>query len=82
MKGTLPLLAVLGVLLFSTNAMAGQCVVGQAKEVGTWVNPDQSTRGITRAIITEECRDDSRTVCNANICSTTHGVKLVYTAKL
>ena len=66
----------------SSAANAGLCAVGQVKEVGTWVNPDSNTRGITKAIFAEECRNDSRTTCNGNICSTTSGVKLVYTAKL
>ena len=66
----------------SPSANAGMCVVGQVKEVGTWVNPDRDTRGITKAVFAEECRNDTKTVCNGNICSRTFGVKLVYTAKL
>lgn len=62
--------------------LASQCIVGQVKEVGNWVNPDTATRGITRANFKEECRDASTRTCNGNICSITHGVKLVYTAEL
>jgi hypothetical protein len=69
-------------LLFSSNADAGLCAVGRVKEVGTWINPDSNTRGITKAVFGEECRDDSRTSCNGDICTTTSGVKLVYTAQL
>lgn len=66
----------------SLSSFAGLCLVGQVKEVGTWVNPDANTSGITRAIFKEECRDASTTVCNGNICSTTSAVKLVYTSEL
>lgn len=66
----------------SSNANAGLCIVGQVKEVGTWVNPDVNTSGITKAIFAEECRDDTVVNCNGDICSITQGVKLVYTAKL
>lgn len=76
----LSLLVLLSVI--STGADAGLCAVGRVKEVGTWVNPDINTRGITKAVFGEECRDDSRTTCSGGICRTTHGVKLVYTAKL
>lgn len=68
--------------LFSLSANAGLCIVGQTKEVGTWINPDQNTRGITRAVIGEECRDDSTVSCSGGICTITSGVKLVYTAQL
>lgn len=70
------------IALFSFGANASQCAVGQVKEVGTWINPDSNTGGITKAVIAEECRDDSRRTCNGNICTITHGVKLVYTAQL
>ena len=85
-KKTVSLLLILSMMIllsfFSSGANAGQCVVGQVKEVGTWVNPDNNTRGITKAVFAEECRNDGRTTCNGNICSTTSAVKLVYTAKL
>ena len=68
--------------MFSSSASAGLCIVGQVKEVGSWVNPDLNTRGITKAIFGEECRDASYTVCSGNICKHVHAVKLVYTAKL
>ncbi len=77
---TLMLIAVL--LLISSNTYAGLCLVGTVKEVGTWINPNTNTRGITKAVFNEECRDDSRTKCEGGICSTTSGVKLVYTAEL
>jgi len=64
------------------DAEAGTCAVGQVREVGSWVNPDGDTRGITRAVFEEQCRDDTRRQCSGDICSITHGVKLVYTAKL
>jgi hypothetical protein len=76
----LPLISLL--LFASSDANAGMCVVGQVKEVGTWINPDVNTSGITKAVFGEECRDDRRTVCSGGICRTTFGVKLVYTAKL
>jgi len=63
-------------------AQAGQCIVGQVKEVGTWVNPDKNTRGITKAIFAEECKSNPIRRCSGNICSVSYGVKLVYTAKL
>lgn len=66
----------------SGQASAGLCVVGTVKEVGNWVNPDTATNGITRAIFREECRDASVTTCSGDICSTSSGVKLVYTAQL
>lgn len=69
-------------MFFGANAHAGLCAVGQVKEVGTWINPDQNTRGITRAVIAEECRDDRRVTCTGDICTITHAVKLVYTAQL
>ena len=73
----------LSLLVDSENpAHAGLCIVGQVKEVGSWTNPDTNTGGITRAVFEEECRDDSQTTCSGNICTTTHGVKLVYTAQL
>lgn len=67
---------------FSSSANAGLCLVGQVDEVGTWVNPDSNTSGITKAVFAEECRDDARTTCSGGICTTTFGVKLVYTAEL
>lgn len=77
------ILALLALLsMFSGNVNASMCVVGQVKEVGSWVNPDINTRGITKAVFGEECRDDSHTVCSGGICRTTYGVKLVYTAQL
>ena len=82
-RSSLPLLAFMLALLFLSNqADASQCIVGQVKEVGTWVNPDTNTSGVTSAIFAEECRDNSTTTCNGDICSITHGVKLVYTARL
>jgi hypothetical protein len=69
-------------MVFSGNANAGLCVVGQVKEVGTWVNPDTKTRGITKAVFSEECRDDTHVTCSGNICQIQYGVKLVYTAEL
>ncbi|MCB1984245.1 MAG: hypothetical protein H6936_09980 [Burkholderiales bacterium] len=66
----------------SSNSHAGLCLVGTVSEVGTWINPDQNTRGITKAVFNEECRDDSRTTCSGDVCSTTSGVKLVYTAEI
>ena len=77
-----PLVVSLATDGFTSKAQAGLCAVGQVKEVGTWRNPDNRTRGITRAVFSEECRDNSRTVCDGDICSRTFGVKLVYTAKL
>jgi hypothetical protein len=83
---TMPWLQLLSLTLllffFSNYADASQCIVGQVKEVGTWINPDLNTGGVTRAIFGEECRDASTTTCNGNICTITHGVKLVYTARL
>ena len=35
----------------SLSSFAGLCLVGQVKEVGTWVNPDTNTSGITKAIL-------------------------------
>jgi len=78
--GILAILALLS--MFSGTVNASMCVVGQVKEVGSWVNPDINTRGITKAVFGEECRDDSHTVCSGGICRTTYGVKLVYTAQL
>jgi hypothetical protein len=75
-------LSVALLLAFGSPAQAGLCAVGQVKEVGTWINPDVNTTGITRAVFGEECRDDTRTVCSGGICTTTSGVKLVYTAQL
>lgn len=72
----------LGLSCIGSNASASQCIVGQVKEVGTWVNPDTNTTGITKAVFGEECRDASTSTCNGDICSITHGVKLVYTAKV
>lgn len=69
-------------LFYTGTASAGLCAVGQVKEVGHWINPDTDTRGITRAIFEEECRGDTQIQCNGNICGITHGVKLVYTARL
>lgn len=82
-----PLLAMvtiaLSVFMDSGNpAHAGLCAVGEVKEVGSWTNPDTNTTGITKAVFGEECRDDSRTTCSGNICRSTSGVKLVYTARL
>lgn len=83
-KPTLALLIamVFLLLMFNSSAFASLCVVGTVKEVGSWVNPDQNTRGITRAVFGEECRNNSQTTCSGGICSTTSGVKLVYTAQL
>ncbi len=69
-------------LCTSNTANAGLCAVGQVKEVGVWENSDSNTRGVTKAVFAEECRDDSQTTCNGDICSTTSGVKLVYTAQI
>lgn len=80
------LLLTASVSFLSNSAIAGQCIVGQVKEVGTWINPDANTTGITKAIFAEDCRDDSKTTCygsgDERYCSITHGVKLVYTARL
>jgi hypothetical protein len=73
----------LSVFVDSENrAHAGLCAVGQVKEVGTWINPDTNTRGITKAVFTEECQNAPRTICRGDICRTTSGVKLVYKARL
>src|SRR5262245_3011716 len=69
-------------LASGSEAQAGLCAVGTVREVGTWINPDTATTGITRAVFGEECRDDSHTTCSGGICTTTSGVKLVYTAQL
>jgi hypothetical protein len=63
-------------------ANASVCIVGQVKEVGTWVNQDSNTRGVTKVIFGEECRDASTVKCNGDICSITSAVKLVYTARV
>ncbi len=72
--------------LFSSGAHAGQCAVGRVKEVGTWVNPDSNTTGVTKAVFMEECRDAPQVTCykdgGEEFCSLTHSVKLVYTAQL
>ena len=72
----------LSFLSVSPAAKAGLCAVGQVKEVGSWNNPDQNTRGITKVVFAEECRDDTRVSCEGDICRTTYGVELVYTATL
>lgn len=81
-KKILGLILAVSFSLFSLGANAGQCLVGQVKEVGTWINPDSNTRSITKAVIAEECRDASTQTCSGNICTRTSGVKLVYTAQL
>jgi hypothetical protein len=78
-------MSVTAIVMFIGNenqAHAGSCAVGQVKEVGTWTNPDSDTRGITRAVFEEECRDNTQRRCNGDTCTIIHGVKLVYTARL
>ncbi|REF31674.1 hypothetical protein [Calidifontibacter indicus] len=51
-------------------AHAGLCTTSPLD--GTWYNSDSATQSITRTRV--YCGDDTQTVCNGNICSTTYGV--------
>lgn len=54
------------------SAVASMCIIPQ--EEGAWQNYDPNTRGITHLNFRMECRDDSHTTCNGNICHTTFAV--------
>ena len=71
----LALLGCLAAVAQSSPAEAGQC--GQLAQVGSWVNEDPNTRGITRVELRQRCEDDTRTTCGTNgLCTTISGVRL------
>lgn len=51
-------------------AHAGLCTTSPLD--GTWTNVDSATRSITKTRI--YCGDDTRTICDGDICRTVHGV--------
>ncbi len=70
-------------LLISSNTHASTCNPGTVQEVGTWINPDVNTRGITKAVFNEECvHDPSHDSVENGIGRQTSAVKLVYTAEV
>lgn len=67
-------------LFFSSVSSAGQCIV--PKEVGTWVNSDPNTNGVTKVIIEMVCEDTPVYNCSGNICSVTYTVTPHYYVKV
>lgn len=82
-KSYAPVLS-LGVLsllfIFSNSANAGQCLT--PPEVGTWLNHDTNTGGVTKVVIDMDCVDDTQSSCSGGICTIVHGVKPIYTVKV